>query len=292
MNRRGINVNKSGNVSVRAARGGADGFLITPTGISYDDLKPEHIVFISLERPFDPERCAQTVKPSSEWEMHAEVYALRADVNAVVHAHSTYATALACRDMPIPSFHYMVAKAGGTSIDVAPYRTFGTRELALAASEALAEKNACLLSHHGVLAAAKNLSGAIDLAAEVENLAKQYVVARSLGEPKLIADDEMARVLERFKTYGQPQLSSSAPAKEEGMREEAASPALWRRCDGSVVACTESVKVLEENRREAQALLQEIFEDAVLLGVGKAQCKEVLHQLVDALECGYAEKRL
>ena len=103
------------------------------------------------------------------------------------------------------SFHYMVAAAGGSSIDVVPYRTFGTPELAQAAAEGLQVKNACLLEHHGVLACGTSLDRALNLAAEVENLAHQYTVVRSLGEPRLIPDEEMVRIIERFKTYGQPQ---------------------------------------------------------------------------------------
>ena len=188
LNRRGINVNKSGNISARFR----EGFLITPTGIPYESLIPEDIVFIDLKSGgFTGKRL-----PSSEWEMHAEVYRARADAGAVAHCHSAYATALACQNMPIPAFHYMVAAAGGDSIDVVPYETFGTL------AEALQKKNACLLEHHGSLSLGKTLGKAIALLAEVENLARQYCIVRSLGEPRLIPADEMARVVQKFKTYG------------------------------------------------------------------------------------------
>ena len=187
LNRRGINVNKSGNISARFR----EGFLITPTGIPYESLIPEDIVFIDLKSGgFTGKRL-----PSSEWEMHAEVYRARADAGAVAHCHSAYATAL-------PAFHYMVAAAGGDSIDVVPYETFGTHALALRAAEALQKKNACLLEHHGSLSLGKTLGKALALLAEVENLARQYCIVRSLGEPRLIPADEMARVVQKFKTYG------------------------------------------------------------------------------------------
>lgn len=195
MNRRGINVNKSGNVSARCAGGT---FLITPTGIPYDALEPDDIVRMDVRTGAREGRRL----PSSEWEMHAAIYRRRADVGAVVHTHSCFATALACQNMPIPAFHYMVATAGGDSIEVAPYATFGSPELAEAGADALASRNACLLEHHGVLAVGPTLAKALSLAAEVENLAHQYVIARSLGEPRLIPADEMARVVEKFKTYG------------------------------------------------------------------------------------------
>lgn len=203
MNRRGINVNKSGNVSVRTYRDGVPGFLITPTGIPYDQLFPEDVVWVPLSDPPSLKGMLGGRLPSSEWEMHAAVYLRRSDVHALVHTHSCYATALACQGIGIPAFHYMVATAGGTSIDVAPYATFGTSELAQAAANALVRKNACLLSHHGVLACGSTLQTALTLATEVENLARQYVVVRSLGEPKLIPEEEMARIVVKFATYGQ-----------------------------------------------------------------------------------------
>lgn len=194
LNSRGINVNKSGNISARFR----DGFLITPTGVPYETLLPEDIVFIDLESGGSQGRRL----PSSEWEMHAEVYRARTDTGAVAHCHSAYATALACQNMPIPAFHYMVAAAGGDSIDVVPYETFGTHALAVRAAESLRKKNACLLEHHGSLAIGKTLAKAIQLLAEVENLARQYCIVRSLGEPRLIPADEMAQVVQKFKTYG------------------------------------------------------------------------------------------
>ena len=79
MNRRGINVNKSGNVSARTS--GGRSFFITPTGIPYESLEPDDIVEVSL----DAERFEGRCLPSSEWEMHAEIYRRRPDAGAVVH---------------------------------------------------------------------------------------------------------------------------------------------------------------------------------------------------------------
>lgn len=203
MNERGINVNKSGNVSARCRRGASEGYLITPTGVPYGELEPEDLVFMPLEEPLDAASAVGRLRPSSEWEMHARVYLERADVEAVVHTHSAYATALACQNLPIPAFHYMVAAAGGASIDVAPYRRFGTPELAKAGAEMLRERDACLLEHHGVLACGVSLEKALSLAAEVENLARQYVIVRSLGEPRLIDAEEMREVLRKFRHYGE-----------------------------------------------------------------------------------------
>lgn len=199
MNASGINVNKSGNVSVRCRRGGRTGYLLTPSGVPYDRLDPLDIVFID-----DAGKAAGRCEPSSEWRFHAAIYAARPDVDAIVHTHSPHATALACHGLPIPPFHYMVAVAGGTDIRCAEYATFGTQALADNAVAALAGRSACLLAHHGVIACGRSLDRAFALAVEVENLARIYISVRLLGEPRLLDAPEMERVLERFKNYGQP----------------------------------------------------------------------------------------
>lgn len=202
MNASGINVGKSGNVSVRCRRGPRAGFLLTPSGVPYDALEPADIVFVDVAgQPVG--RCA----PSSEWRFHSAIYGARADVHAVVHTHSTYATALACQGLPIPAFHYMVAAAGGSDIRCADYATFGTQALADNALVALRQRKACLLAHHGVIACGPTLDAALSLAVEVENLARTYATVRTLGEPRLLDAAEMERVLERFRTYGQPRLT-------------------------------------------------------------------------------------
>lgn len=199
MNAAGINVNKSGNVSVRCARGARAGYLLTPSGIPYDRLAADDLVFV------DPSgEVTGTLAPSSEWRFHSTIYAARDDIGAIVHTHSAHATALACQGLGIPAFHYMVAAAGGVDIRCADYATFGTQELADRALAALEGRRACLLAHHGVIACGPGLDQALALAIEVENLARTYVVVRSLGEPRLLGSDEMARVLARFEDYGQP----------------------------------------------------------------------------------------
>lgn len=201
MNRLGINVNKSGNVSCRALMHGSAGFLITPTGIPYEKLEVEDLVFVPLMAR-SLEQISSHRLPSSEWLMHAEIYRQKENVQAIVHTHSTYATALACQDLAIPAFHYMVAVAGGTDIPCAPYALFGTEELAHHCATALKDRKACLLSHHGVVATGENLGSALRLAHEVENLAKTYTVVCQLGKPNVLTDKQMATVIERFKTYG------------------------------------------------------------------------------------------
>ena len=199
MNAAGINRARAGNVSARWRADGFDGFLITPTGVAYDRLSPDDIVAVA--RDGEPRG---RLLPSSEWRFHRDIYAARPDASAIVHTHAPFCTTLACLGRGIPAFHYMVAVAGGRDIRCAPYATFGSQELADAAVAALAERRACLLANHGMIAIGADLDRALGLAIEVESLAETYWRVLQVGEPVLLADDEMDRVLAKFATYGQP----------------------------------------------------------------------------------------
>jgi L-fuculose-phosphate aldolase len=193
MNVLGINQGSSGNVSARVE----GGFLVTPSGLPYEDLQPADIVHVSLDGHATGHR-----EPSSEWRFHRGIYATRPEAGAVVHTHSAYATTLACLDRGIPAFHYEVAFAGGKDIRCAPYRTFGTPELSDAAVAALDGRRACLLAHHGVIAFGADLDDALRLADKVEAMARLYWQAIQVAEPSILDDDEMARIAERFRHYG------------------------------------------------------------------------------------------
>jgi L-fuculose-phosphate aldolase len=195
MNASGINQGTSGNLSVRSGAG----FLITPSSLSYDVMTPEDIVEMDFDGTYVGRR------PSSEWRFHRDILRSRTDVNAVLHCHSIYATTLACHHREIPSFHYMTAVAGGTTIRCAPYATFGTQALSDNALAALEGRFACLLGQHGQIALGKSMDAALWLAVEVETLARMYVQALTLGEPPVLSDEEMARVIEQMRrmSYGQ-----------------------------------------------------------------------------------------
>lgn len=190
-----LNKGTSGNVSVCTA----EGMLITPTGIAPDQVLPEHIVHMSLAGDVD----AQQLTPSSEWQMHADVYRGKAGVSAVVHCHSPYATILACARKPIPSMHYMVAAAGSYGIPLAVYATFGSKELSRANLEALSSSMACLLANHGQLAIGIDLEGALKLAELVEEQAHCYWGTLAIGGPALLDKSQMDDVLSAFTSYGQ-----------------------------------------------------------------------------------------
>ena len=194
LTRRGLTYGKSGNISVRRD---AHGFFVSPTGLSYELLAPDDIPLVDLDGRWFGRR-----RPSSEWRFHRDILKARGEVGAIVHTHSPKATALACTGRAIPAFHYMVAVAGGVDIRCAPYRTFGSQELSDVALEALSGRRACLLGNHGVIALGQNLDEALSLAGEVEDLAAKYCAALALGQIRLLDDDEMNRVIEKFRTYG------------------------------------------------------------------------------------------
>ncbi len=195
MSRSGLSPGRSGNVSARWP----GGMLITPSGMAYDAQVPDDIVFVGN----DGATRAGSRKPSSEWQFHLAAFAARPDMHAIVHTHSLHATVLACAHKPIPAFHYMVAKAGGTDIPCVPYATYGTTPLSSHVVSGLMHRDACLMANHGQIAMGDTLASALELAEEVEVLAEQYYKVLTLGKPHILDATEMAVVIERFKGYGQ-----------------------------------------------------------------------------------------
>jgi L-fuculose-phosphate aldolase len=189
----GLTHGTSGNVSARVD----GGFAITPTGRAYDQLEAADVVIVDDKgHPLDG-----SGTPSSEWRMHAAVYRGRPEVGAVVHSHSPKATALACLGRDLPAFHYMIAVAGGDSVRCARYATFGTEELGTLAAAAMTDRWACLLAHHGLLAAGRSLDHALAVAEEVEFLSGVYLYLLPFGEPAVLGPAAMQEVLARFERY-------------------------------------------------------------------------------------------
>ena len=193
MNAVGINRGAAGNVSARSD----DGFIITPTGMPYDECLPEDMAKVSLDGTALGKR-----QPSSEWRFHRDIYAARPEAGAILHAHSPFATALACQELEVPPFHYMIARFGGDTLRCAAYATFGTQALSDAMLVALEGRRACLMAHHGMVVFGADLKEALALAVEMESLCEQYWRVLQLGTPKLLPADEMERVIEKFKSYG------------------------------------------------------------------------------------------
>jgi len=192
----GLSAAATGNVSVRCG----DGLLITPSGIDYAEMNAADAVLLDLEGQVVDNNAR---RPSTEWRIHCDIYRARLDFGAIVHSHSAHATAVACQRRAIPPFHYMVTRAGGHEIPCADYATFGTQALSEQVLAALDGYSGCLLANHGQLAAAADLAGALRLAWEIEELARQYCLTLQLGKPVLLEAEELERVADRFSDYGQ-----------------------------------------------------------------------------------------
>ena len=193
LNSKKLSALRSGNISIRYK----NGFFITPSGKKYSSLRISDIIFVSLDGAFSK----KNGNPSSEWKFHQDIYIKRKEANAIVHAHSTNATAVSTHKKGIPAFHYMVAMAGGFDIRCAKYATFGTRALSKHILLALKNRKACLISNHGQIAFEENISKAFELAEEVENISLQYITSLKLGNPKILSNKEMKKVFSKAKNY-------------------------------------------------------------------------------------------
>jgi L-fuculose-phosphate aldolase len=197
MNRLGINRGASGNASVRV--GG--GYLITPSGVSYEEMQTEDIVLMSFDGSYS--NINDRRKPSSEWRFHHDLLATRPDFSAILHTHGKSAMTIACHRREIPPFHYMIALAGGHTIRCSDYATFGTQSLSDNILIAMKDRKACLMANHGLVVGEESLGHALSLAVEVETLCDTYWRALQLGDPVLLTREEMNAVQENFrKGYG------------------------------------------------------------------------------------------
>lgn len=194
MNQTGINQGTSGNISVRVE----GGMLITPSGIDYRYMTKDQLVFLRLDQAPSP----TGPKPSSEWRFHRDILAAKPEVQAVVHAHPVYCTALAMNRMEIPACHYMVAAFGGNTVPVADYALFGTDALSRSVLRTLDKRSGCLMANHGALVTGDSLARAMWRMVELETLAKGYITSLNIGSPTLLTDAEMEEVETAFHSYG------------------------------------------------------------------------------------------
>ena len=201
----GMNRGSTGNLSLRWG----DGMLITPTGMGADDLRAQDLVWLGHD-----DTLIGAWQPSSEWHFHRAIYLARPDLQAVVHTHSVHATALASLRRPLPAFHYMVAVAGGDSVPCIPYHLFGTEALSRDVAAAFAERKACLMANHGLVAGGATLAEAMKVVQEIESLCEVYLKALAVGEPAVLGKTAMAKVIAKFRTYGK--TARSAPGKSPG----------------------------------------------------------------------------
>jgi L-fuculose-phosphate aldolase len=197
-----MNVCSTGNISVRWN----EGMLITPAGCRTETLAPEHIVFCRFDDTWDG-----PLRPSSEDAMHRAVYQHAPKAKAVVHTHADHCVALSTFRQPIPAFHYMINGFGGMDVPCVDYHPFGSEALGDAAGRALKDRTACLLANHGMLARGATLLSAFETALKLETLARQYLLARSVGTPALLTSEEWVVVQQQYKTYGTAQPLDRQP---------------------------------------------------------------------------------
>ena len=189
-----LNHGSAGNVSARIGPDPQADMLITPTRATAETLTPDQLVRMPLASPPAP-------RASSEWAMHAAVYAACPEAACIIHTHADACTALACLAEPLPAFHYLVAGFGGNTVPCAPYATFGTQALAESVRATIPGHTACLLANHGMIVHGPTPEAALAAAVQLETLARQYLLARAAGTVRLLTADEMDAARERFRTY-------------------------------------------------------------------------------------------
>ena len=205
----GLAVGSAGNMSVRIG----DRVAITPSGISYAEMRPEDICLVGM----DGAELQSSETPSSETPMHLAIYAAakaragaganagaNAGAGAVVHTHSPEVIALSAGRDELPAIHYAITGLGGP-VRVAPYVRFGSSGLAAAAVTALDGRSAVILRNHGAVTYGRDLAQAYDRALLLEWLARTYRLALSYGEPAILSAAELDEVTaeSRRRRYGE-----------------------------------------------------------------------------------------
>jgi len=187
-----------GNVSCRVD--GEDYIAITPSGMEYDTLVEEDIVILDIEgNPICGDR-----RPSTELPMHLHIFKNRNDINAIIHTHSTYATALACAYKPVSPIVEELVQVVGGDVRVAKYALPGTIELANNVLTAARERQAALLANHGMVGMARNLEEALKICEIVEKAAKILILSNMVGQPVPISFEDVQIMREYYiKHYGQ-----------------------------------------------------------------------------------------
>lgn len=198
-------VGTSGNISCREG----DLVAVTPSGTDYATMTPEEVVVVDLNgNQVDGE-----LAPASELPLHLACYQ-RHGAQAVVHTHSTAATALSLLLDSVPAVHYQLAMFGGT-VAVAPYATFGTVELAENVSSALVGRTAAIMKQHGTITLGQTLGKAYDGAQQLEWLCDVWLRASAVGAPATLPQIEIERVVRAFVDYGRPRQPSAQTCRTQ-----------------------------------------------------------------------------
>lgn len=193
-----LSTGTSGNLSIYDPERGL--MAISPSGMAYSAIRPEDVVVTDLNAKL----VEGTRRPSSEWALHTELYRRKPDIRAVVHTHSVYCTTFAVLGQPLRAVHYAIGDARTDEVPCAPYALYGTEELARAAAERCGAGRAVLLANHGLVVCGGSMEEAYSLACSMEFVAEVQYRAACVGEANVLSRSQMAQVLEKFKTYGQP----------------------------------------------------------------------------------------
>lgn len=187
-----------GNISVRDPETGY--IVIKPSGIRYDDLRPEHMVVVNSTGAV----VEGGLKPSSDTASHLYIYRARRDVNGVVHTHSPYATAFAALGKPIPVYLTAQGDEFGCPIPCAGFALIGGEEIGKLVVENIGPSTAILLKNHGVFTIGASAEAAVKSAVMVEDIAKTVWIALQIGQPDEISPDAVAKLHHRYThIYGQ-----------------------------------------------------------------------------------------
>ena len=190
----GLTTGSGGNISIYNRDLGL--VAMTPSGQDYFETKIEDIIILDLEG----NKIEGDLKASSEWSMHLIFYKNREDANAIVHTHSKFATAISCMGWNLEPVHYLIGFAG-YDVRCAKYATYGSKEIAENALEAIEDRNAVLLGNHGLIALGTDLERAFSTAEHLEFVSEIYYLTKTLGNPKLLTEPQMDEVMKKFNTY-------------------------------------------------------------------------------------------
>lgn len=203
--RYGLVVWTAGNVSARVP--GHDLFVIKPSGVSYDDLRPESIVVCDL----DGTLVDGDLAPSSDTAAHAYVYRHMSHVGGVVHTHSTYASAWAARAEPIPCALTAMADEFGGPIPLGPFARIGDDAIGRGIVDTLTghRSPAVIMANHGVFTIGRDAKAAVKAAVMCEDVARSTHIARQLGALTTIPEDDVTALYDRYQNvYGQQVVQS------------------------------------------------------------------------------------
>lgn len=189
-----LTTGSGGNISVLNRELGL--VAISPSGLDYFDTTRKDVSIVDLEGNI----VEGEQKPSSELDMHLIFYKNREDINGIVHTHSKFATTISCMGWDLKAVHYLIGMAG-VDVKCAKYATYGTKELAENALEAMGDRNAVLLANHGLIALGLDVGGAFSIAEHLEFVSEIYYRTKALGNPNLLNKDQMDEVMKKFNTY-------------------------------------------------------------------------------------------